>query len=78
MEIQQKDIGKVIGKAGYTIAKLTNDYNVRMTIGKWCEPKKDKRDEITEIMDAILIKGNSNQVKAVMSCIESIVGEPAL
>lgn len=78
MEIQQKDIGKVIGKSGYTIAKLTNDYNVKMTIGKWCEPRKDKRDEITEIMDAILIKGNSNQVKAVMSCIEGIVGEPAL
>ena len=77
MEIQQRDIGKIIGKSGFTIAKLTNDHKVKMTIGKWCEPRKDNRDELTEIMDAVLIKGNSAQVREVMAKIDNIISEPA-
>ena len=77
LEIQQKDIGKVIGKSGFTIAKLTNDHKVQMSIGKWCEPKKERRDELAEIMDAVLIKGNSQKVQEAIKSIQTIVNEPA-
>ena len=34
-----------------------------MSIEKLCEPKKEKRDKLTEVMDAVLIKGNSMKVQ---------------
>ena len=44
VEIDKKDIGNVIGKAGRTISKLTSDFQVSMSVRKWLEPSEDDRD----------------------------------
>ena len=48
VEIDKKDIGNVIGKAGRTISKLTSDFQVSMSVRKWLEPSEDDLDSFVE------------------------------
>ena len=77
MEIDKKDIGRVIGKAGSTISKLTSDFKVSMSIGKWLERSKDDRDSFVEITQAVLIGGKNDRVKACHSALcDMLAAEP--
>jgi predicted RNA-binding protein YlqC (UPF0109 family) len=62
MGIDKKDIGRVIGKAGSTISRLTTEHEVTITVGKWLEPLKEDRDSYVEKCQALLIAGRSDRV----------------
>ena len=64
MPIQQKDIGRIIGKAGNNISRLTKEFRVDITIGKWLEPKAGNKETFDEKTHAIIISGTSTQTKA--------------
>ena len=77
--MQQKDIGRIIGKAGIMISKLTKENNVQMTIGKWLEPTKENRDEYDEI-HGVIISGRNDNVKFCQSQVLQLLSssqEPA-
>jgi predicted PilT family ATPase len=77
MEIEKKDIGRVIGKAGSTISKLKRDHQVAITVGKWMESLKEDRDSSTEKTQALLIPGRSNIVKTCHRAItEMLAADP--
>ena len=58
-KIQEDDIGKVIGKGGHTIKKLSQDFNVNISIGKWYEKNKSERGsgKYEEVCDAVIVSG---------------------
>ena len=72
-EVQHSQIGKVIGKSGGMINRISRDFNVTLNIGKWSEPKKDNRDEFDDVMQAVLITGLSNDVKKAIKFIENLL-----
>ena len=79
VKIEKKDIGKIIGKSGSTITRLSKDFGVNLNIGKWSEPKRENKEEFEQKMDGVLIMGNSNDVKEAAHAIRNLldIEEPA-
>ena len=77
VDLKPNQIGRVIGSQGSTISRLTKKHMVTMRIGKWSEPKRDKKTEHDEKTDAVIISGLSNNVKSAVEAVHDlIVSEP--
>jgi predicted PilT family ATPase len=76
-KLHHKDIGKVIGRSGSTISKLSSSYSCKLTIGKWLIPKKDNRDELEEAVDGVLIEGTFANICKITNDLENIISEPS-
>ena len=73
--LKVNQIGKIIGQRGETIIGLSKRFDVAMRVGKWYEPKKEKRDEYEEKMNAVLISGLSVKVAEAASAVKCILME---
>ena len=73
IEIQPHHIGKIIGKSGSNISKIRKEHQVAMSIGRWCEPKRENRDDYATVMDAVSVTGLSSDVKKATKRIQDIV-----
>lgn len=73
VQLKPKQIGRVIGSQGSTISRLRKKHSVIMRIGRWSEPKKDKRNEMDEKTDAVIISGLSCNVKAAATSVRQII-----
>jgi predicted RNA-binding protein YlqC (UPF0109 family) len=63
IQLQQRQIGRVIGAQGSTITKLSKKYSVQLRVGKWSEPKRDNKHEMENKMDGVIGTGNFGNVK---------------
>jgi hypothetical protein len=73
VKLQPNEIGRVIGKSGFMISKISDDNDVSMSIGKWLTPKKDDRDQYEEVLDGVMIEGMSDNVRKAMMKVEDII-----
>ena len=73
IQLQQRQIGRVIGIQGSTITKLSKKHSVTLRIGKWSEPKRDNRTEMENKMDGVIITGLINNVTAAADEVRSII-----
>ena len=71
MPIKAEMIGRVIGKGGNVIKRITEETNVSMTLGKWSESSAKGREE--PAFDGVLISGLSGNVRHAMSMVREIV-----
>ena len=65
LEIQNEDIGKIIGTGGHIIKDISSKHKVKLLIGKWFEKRKgksDKKSEYEEKFDGVVICGNASNV----------------
>lgn len=75
MPVKSDLMGKVIGKGGNVIKKISDVNDVRMTVGKWCEKDLEKKTEINVLFDGVLIKGDSMDVKKAMDMVNDILSD---
>ena len=75
MQIKRDVIGKVIGRGGNVIKKISDSNDVKMTIGKWCEQDRENRSDLNVLFDAVLIVGNSKNVKKAMEMVNDVLAE---
>ena len=73
--LKVNQIGRIIGQRGETIIGLSKRFDVAMRVGKWFEPKKEKRDEYEEKMNAVLISGMSVKVAEAADAVKCILME---
>ena len=61
--------GRVIGKGGNTVKKLTDAHKVRMSFGSWVEERNSNGDTVS----GILVKGDFINVKSAMDDVNKII-----
>jgi hypothetical protein len=74
--LAELDVGKVIGRSGSVISKLSKENSVTMTIGRWSEPKRSNKRDFEVITDAVLVKGNVTNVKNVQEMVADLIQKP--
>jgi hypothetical protein len=77
MPLKRDTIGKVIGKGGNVIKKISEVNNVKMTVGKWCEQDRENKSDLNVVFDGVLIKGQSNDVKNAIQSVTDILADYA-
>ena len=73
MPLKSEMIGRVIGKGGNVIKKITEESNVSMSLGKWCESSGKGRED--SAFDGVLITGWSDNVKRAMDKVTDIINK---
>ena len=84
VEIPKENVGKVIGRNGRNIKKLSETHGVKITIGNWFECSKEVREEINKFMsdrcenfmDALILTGLSQDVIEAAKSLQSFSIEP--
>jgi predicted nucleic acid-binding Zn-ribbon protein len=77
IQLQQKQIGRVIGAQGSNIIRLSKKHNVTLRIGKWSEPRRDNKNEMEGKMDGVIVSGLATNVKAAANEIRLITSKDA-
>ena len=62
VEIPRPAVGKIIGHLGNTIREITEDNNVRISIGKFVETK-NKGEKVVRETSGTLVTGMSQDIK---------------
>ena len=71
--VEQNEIGRIIGKAGSTIGRLSREFKVDIVVGRWQEPKMGSREDFEIKTHAIIISGQSDEVKGCNDAIAEIL-----
>ena len=71
--IKQEMVGRIIGKGGSVIKRLTDDYNVKMSFGQWKEKANEAREVEPKMFTAVMIRGLISNVERVIPVIKDIV-----
>jgi len=71
--IKKEKIGKVIGKGGHVIKKLTSENTVKMSIGKWSEKVPGKVEEYADKFEGVLIQGRHDRVLKTSKAVRDIL-----
>nr|WNR62020.1 elongation of very long chain fatty acids protein elovl4-like [Platynereis dumerilii] len=66
--LKQSLFGRIIGKGGNVVKKLTDQHKVRMSFGMWSEERK----EDGEVISGVLVRGLTKNVKSVTEEIKKI------
>ena len=72
--IKPELVGRIIGRNGSVIKKITSDYKVKMSFGNWREKSNENRDEDPESFTAVMIKGLAHNVNQATSMVNEIIG----
>lgn len=72
LTLGENDVGRVIGKSGSVISKLSKENDVVLTIGQWYEPKRENRKEYEFKTDAVLVSGSVNNINKATKLISDI------
>ena len=72
LPLRQDKIGRVIGKGGNMIKKITDETNVIMTFGKWTESTGKGREEKDSSQDGALISGLTDNVQKALNLVAEI------
>ena len=71
--VEQREIGRIIGKAGSTIGRLSRDFRVEIAVGRWQEPKAGSREDFELKTHAIIINGQSDDVKGCSDAVTELL-----
>ena len=66
-------VGRVIGKNGVVIKRITTSCNVRMSFGSWKEKNSDFREDEPDSYSAVMIKGHAGDVQKALSEVNNII-----
>jgi len=72
VDVNKDDVGKVIGRGGHIVKKLSTDNNVTINIGKWYEKAGRNSDDYREVCSGILVKGDYSNVITTRDAIQKI------
>jgi hypothetical protein len=73
MPVKSEMIGRIIGKNGTVIKRITTDCDVTMTFGTWKVRGGESRDDDPESYTAVLINGLVNCVERAMKQVSEII-----
>jgi hypothetical protein len=59
LPIKFETVGRIIGKNGVVIKRITSTCDVKMSFGNWREKTNEARDDETDSFFAVMIKGKS-------------------
>ena len=71
--IKSELVGRIIGKGGSMIRKITDGCGVKMSFGNWRERTSEAREEDPEVFTGVMIKGQTRNVKRAIDWVEEIV-----
>lgn len=71
--IKPEHVGRIIGKNGNVIKRITTANDVRISFGSWSERNSDSRDDDSEPFTAATVKGQATHVQMAISQITEIV-----
>ena len=71
--IKSELVGRIIGKGGSMIRKITDGCSVKMSFGNWRERTSEAREEDPEVFTGVMIKGQASNVKRAIDWVEEIV-----
>lgn len=81
LDIDHKNIGKLIGRNGRTIRQIQDAHEVSIVIGQWLEVKKENREEVNRLIagkcdkssDAVTISGAIRDIQSALAEVKSIM-----
>jgi hypothetical protein len=73
--LKSHQIGRVIGQQGSTISNLSKKYGVTMRIGRWMERSRDRKQEMEQKMEGVIITGLLDNVIATAEFIRSLINK---
>ena len=71
--IKPEHVGRIIGKNGNVIKRITTAHEVKISFGSWTERNSDSRDDDSEPYTAAIVKGQATNVQMAISQITEIV-----
>lgn len=70
--VKAANIGKIIGKNGSVVKKITETFDVKVKFGRWAEPSKDNKNEFDEQICGALVIGKYIDASEAIEKIRSI------
>ena len=83
VDIDHKNVGKLIGRNGRTIRQIQDTHDVSLVIGQWLEVKKESREEVNRLIagkcdkssDAVTISGAIRDIQGALAEVKGILSD---
>ena len=73
LPIKSEHVGRIIGKGGNVIKRITVECEVRMSFGNWKERTSEAREDVPEAFTGVMIKGCAKNVKKAIDWVNEII-----
>ena len=73
LPIKSEHVGRIIGKGGNVIKRITVECEVKMSFGNWKERTSEAREDIPEAFTGVMIKGCTKNVKKAIEWVNEII-----
>ena len=73
IQIKPEMVGRIIGKGGAVIRRITDECRVKMSFGSWKEKSSENRDVEPENFMAVMVKGLAYNAKKASTIIDDII-----
>ena len=73
VQIKPEMVGRIIGKGGAVIRRITDECKVKMSFGNWREKNSENREVEPDNFMAVMVKGLASNVKKASCIIDDII-----